>query len=161
MTVNQIFDTIQYGEQYTKTKALRESITKCYDEDLGLFYASKRLKELSGKRVMTEGEEQKVNRIISKLSVIESRLEEGKTISEAYKKMQSTAIIDDCKALMEEATKSRKNDSSKLEMFGKMIATAKYFVENNLDDKAVLKESTNPLFNKNLSEEEKAIEEIL
>ena len=161
MTVNQIFDTIQYGEQYTKTKALRESITKCYDDGLGLFYASKRLKELSGKRVMTEGEEQKVNRIISKLSVIESRLEEGKTISEAYKKMQSTAIIDDCKALMEEATKSRKIDSSKLEMFGKMVATAKYFVENNLDDKAVLKESTNPLFNKYLSEEEKAIEEIL
>ena len=110
---------------------------------------------------MTEGEEQKVNRIISKLSVIESRLKEGKTISEAYKKMQSTAIIDDCTALMEEATKSRKNDSSKLEMFGKMVATAKYFVENNLDDKAVLKESTNPLFNKYLSEEEKAIEEIL
>ena len=38
-------------------------------------------------------------------------------------------------------------------MFGKMVATAKYFVENNLDDKAVLKESTNPLFNKYLSED--------
>ena len=67
MTVNQIFDTIQYGEQYTKNKALKESISKFYDEDLDLFYASKRIKELSGKVVMTEGEEQKVNRLISKL----------------------------------------------------------------------------------------------
>ena len=49
MTVNQIFDTIQYGEQYTKNKALKESSSKYYDEDLDLFYASKRAKELSGK----------------------------------------------------------------------------------------------------------------
>lgn len=64
MTVNQIFDTIQYGEEYTKTKALKEEISRCYDEDLSLFYASKRAKELSGKVVMTEAEEQKVNRLI-------------------------------------------------------------------------------------------------
>lgn len=161
MTVNQIFDTIQYGEQYTKAKALKESISKYYDEDLSLFYASKRAKELSGKIVMTEGEEQKMNRLISKLVVIEDRLEDGKTMSDAYRKMQTSALMDDCKALMEEATKSRKVDSKKLETFGKVIATAKYFVENNLDDKAALKESANPLFNKIISEEKKAIEEVL
>ena len=133
MTVNQIFDTIQYGEQYTKNKALKESISKYYDEDLDLFYASKRAKELSGKIVM----------------------------SDAYRKMQTSAIMDDCKALMEEATKTRKVDSKKLEVFGKVVATAKYFVENNLDDKAALKESANPLFNKIISEEKKAIEEVL
>ena len=161
MTVNQIFDTIQYGEEYTKTKALKEEISRCYDEDLSLFYASKRAKELSGKIVMTEGEEQKLNRLVSKLVVIEDRLEEGKTMSDAYRKMQTSALMDDCKALMEEATKTRKVDSKKLEAFGKVIATAKYFVENNLDDKAALKESTNPLFNKIISEEKKAIEEVL
>lgn len=161
MTVNQIFDTIQYGEQYTKNKALKESISKFYDEDLDLFYASKRIKELSGKIVMTEGEEQKINRLISKLAVIENRLEDGKTMSEAYRKMQTSALMDDCKALMEEATKSRKVDSRKLEIFGKTIATAKYFVDNSLDDKAYLGESKNPLFNKIISEEAKAIEEVL
>lgn len=161
MTLNNIFDTIQYGEQYTKRKLLKESISKFYDEDLDLFYASKRIKELSGKIVMTENEEQKVNRIISKLLVIEDRLEEGKTMSEAYRKMQTSALMDDCGALMEEATKTRKVDSRKLEIFGKMIATSKYFVENSLDDKAVLKESKNPLFSKIISEEKKAIEEVL
>ena len=161
MTVNQIFDTIQYGEQYTKNKALKESISKYYDEDLDLFYASKRVKELSGKIVMSESEEQKMNRLISKLVVIEDRLEDGKVMSDAYRKMQTSAIMDDCKALMEEATKTRKVDSKKLEVFGKVVATAKYFVENNLDDKAALKESANPLFNKIISEEKKAIEEVL
>ena len=161
MTVNQIFDTIQYGEQYTKNKALKESISKYYDEHLDLFYASKRSKELSGKIVMSESEEQKMNRLISKLVVIEDRLEDGKVMSDAYRKMQTSAIMDDCKALMEEATKTRKVDSKKLEVFGKVVATAKYFVENNLDDKAALKESANPLFNKIISEEKKAIEEVL
>ena len=161
MTVNQIFDTIQYGEQYTKNKALKESISKYYDEDLDLFYASKRAKELSRKIVMSESEEQKMNRLISKLVVIEDRLEDGKVMSDAYRKMQTSAIMDDCKALMEEATKTRKVDSKKLEVFGKVVATAKYFVENNLDDKAALKESANPLFNKIISEEKKAIEEVL
>lgn len=161
MTVNQIFDTIQYGEQYTKNKALKESISKYYDEDLDLFYASKRVKELSGKIVMSESEEQKMNRLVSKLVVIEDRLEDGKVMSDAYRKMQTSAIMDDCKALMEEATKTRKVDSKKLEVFGKVVATAKYFVENNLDDKAALKESANPLFNKIISEEKKAIEEVL
>lgn len=161
MTVNQIFDTIQYGEQYTKNKALKESISKYYDEDLDLFYASKRVKELSGKIVMSESEEQKMNRLISKLVVIEDRLEDGKVMSDAYRKMQTSAIMDDCKALMEEATKTRKVDSKKLEAFGKVVATAKYFVENSLDDKAALKESANPLFNKIISEEKKAIEEVL
>lgn len=161
MTVNQIFDTIQYGEEYTKTKALKEEISRCYDEDLSLFYASKRAKELSGKVVMTEAEEQKVNRLISKLVVIEDRLEEGKTMSEAYRKMQTSAIMDDCKALMEEATRTRKVDSKKLDVFGRIIASTKYFVENNLDDKASLKESANPLFNKIISEEKGMIEEVL
>ncbi len=161
MTVNQIFDKIQYGEQYMKNKILKESISKFYDEDLGLFYASKRVKELSGKAVFSESEESKLNRLISKLVVIEDRLENGKPMSEAYRKMQSTAVIDDCKVLMEEVLKTRKIDSKKLEIFGKSIATAKYFVENNLDDKAVLKESSNPLFNKIIKEEENALKEVI
>lgn len=161
MTLNQIFDTVQYGEGYTKKKALTEDINKCYDSELDIYYASKRLKELSGTVVMTEGEEQKVNRLVSKLVVIEGRLESGATMSDAYRKMQTSAIMDDCKALMEEATKTRKVDSKKIEAFGKMIASVKYMVENSLDDKAVLKESGNPLLNKIITEEKEAIEEIL
>jgi hypothetical protein len=161
MTLNEIFDTVQYGEKYTKNKILKEELSRCCDKDLDLFYASKRLKELSGRCVLSESEEQKMNRLISKLTVIEDRIEEGKTMSEAYRKMQSTAIANDCEALMEEVTKTRKVDAKKLEIAGKSVAAAKYFVNNYLDDRAVVKESSNPLLNKTINEEKEVIEEVM
>ena len=161
MTLNQIFDNVQYGEKYTKQKALEESVKRNYDEELDVFYASKRIKELSGQVVMSEIEESKVNGLVSKLSVLENRLETGKPMSEAYRKMQSTAIMESCKSIQDETTKSRKVDSKKLETFGKILATAKYFVENNIDDAAVLKESSNPLLNKIIKEEKNGIENII
>lgn len=153
MTLNQIFDKIQYGEEYTKQKALKENVNKNYDPELALFYASKRIKELSGNTVLSEAEELKVNRVVSKISVIEDRLESGKLMSEAYRKMQATAILEDCKSIMDETTKTRKTDSKKLEAMGKVVGTVKYFVESNLDSKAVLNESSNPLLNKIIKEE--------
>ena len=67
----------------------------------------------------------KINRIASKLTVLEDRLETGKLMSDAYRKMQTAAVIDDCKALMEEITASRKVDTRKLEVFAKIIGDAK------------------------------------
>ena len=161
MTLNNIFDNVQYGEKYFKDKALREEAEKFYDKDVDLYYASKRVKNLSGRIVMTESEEQKVNRIISKLSVLEGRIESGNVMSEAYRKMQTASIADDCKTLTEEVTKARKVDSKKLEVFGKIIAATKYFAKENLDEGIVIKESANPLFNKILNEEINLIEEVV
>lgn len=161
MTVNQIFDTIQYGEKYTKEKALKESISKYYDEELGLFYASKRIKNIAKDVVLSESEEQKVNRLTSKFTVLEDRLETGKIMSEAYRKMQTAALMEDCKTLIEGVTATRKVDSRKLEIIGKIVATSKYFVESNLDDKAILKESSNVLLNKIIKEEKESLEKIL
>ena len=161
MTLNEIFTEVQYGKEYAKQKALKENISKYYDEDLSLFYASKRIKDMANEAVMSESEEKKVNRITSKLMVLEDRLETGKLMSDAYRKMQTAAVIDDCKALMEEATASRKVDTRKLEIFAKIIGDAKYFVENNLDDKVVLKESSNVLFNKLIKEEHDNLVNVL
>ena len=106
-------------------------------------------------------EELKVNRIISKIEILENKLEIGKTMSEAYRKMQTTALMEDCKSLQNEVTKTRKVDSRKLETFGKILATAKSFVENYIDDKCALVESSNPLLNKIIKEEKEAIKNIL
>ena len=160
MTLNEILTNIQFGEKYTEMKALTESLQKCYDKDLDIFYASKRCKELTGNIVMSEGEELKVNRIISKLCILEDRLETGKLMSDGYRKMQSTAIMEDCKALQNEITKTRKVDSKKLSNLGKIIATTKYFVENNVDEAAVLESSSNPLLNKIIKEEKENIESV-
>ena len=161
MTLNQIFNNIQFGEKYMKEKALNEALNRCYDKELDIFYASKRIKELSGNVVMEEAEELKVNRIISKIEILENKLEIGKTMSEAYRKMQTTALMEDCKSLQNEVTKTRKVDSRKLETFGKILATAKSFVENYIDDKCALVESSNPLLNKIIKEEKEAIKNIL
>lgn len=161
MTLNNIFDNVQYGEKYFKDKALREEAEKFYDKEFDIYYASKRIKNLSGRVVMTESEEQKVNRIVSKLTILEGRIESGNTMSEAYRKMQTAAIADDCKALMEEVTKARKTDSKKLEVFGKIVAATKYFSKENLDEGIVIKESNNPLFNKIMNDEMNLIEEVV
>lgn len=161
MTLNNIFDNVQYGEKYFKDKALREEAEKFYDKEFDIYYASKRIKNLSGRVVMTESEEQKVNRIVSKLTILEGRIESGNTMSEAYRKMQTAAIADDCKVLMEEVTKARKTDSKKLEVFGKIVAATKYFSKENLDEGIVIKESNNPLFNKIMNDEMNLIEEVV
>lgn len=161
MTLNEIFTEVQYGKEYAKQKALKENISKYYDEDLSLFYASKRIKDMAKEVVVSENEEKKINRIASKLTVLEDRLETGKLMSDAYRKMQTAAVIDDCKALMEETTASRKVDTRKLEVFAKIIGDAKYFVESNLDDKVVLKDSSNLLLNKLIKEEQSNLANIL
>lgn len=152
MTLNQIFTEIQYGEKYMKEKALTEAIEKCYDKELDLFYATKRMKEFTT-IPLTEAEEQKVNRIISKISILEDRIEAGNLMSDAYRKMQTAAVMDDCFALTEEATKFRKVDSRKLEALARIVGATKYFITENLDEGAALKESSNPLFNKFVREE--------
>ena len=81
-------------------------------------------------------------------------------MSVAYRKMQTTSIMDDCKLLMEEATKAKKSDLRKIEVLSGIVAATKYFVESQIDENAVLKESSNPLFNKFMSEERKNIENI-
>ena len=161
MTLQNIFDNIQYGEDYTKNKAIKESINRSYDKDIDIFYASKKIKELSGKIVMTEGEEQKVNRLISKLTIIEDRMEANKPMTASYKKMQGAAIASDCEGIISEATKSKKTDSNKLDVFGKMVADAKYFAKIYIDDSICIKEGNNPLVNKSISEESALLEEVI
>ena len=161
MTLNQIFDNVQFGEEYTKNKIIKEEIEKCYDKELDIYYASARARNLSGKIVMTEAEEMKTNRIISKLCTIEDKLEIGKLMSEAYRKMQSVAILEDCKELQNEITKTRKVDANKIDVFGKIIGTAKFFVENYLDADSILKESTNLLLNKTIKNEVSKLNEII
>ena len=161
MTLQNLLDNVQYGEDYTKNKAIKESIEKTYDRDIDVFYASKKIKELSGRVIMTEGEEQKVNRLISKIAIIEDRMEANKPMTVPYKKMQAASIAADCEGLISEATKSRKVESNKLDIFGKMIADAKYFAKMYIDDSICIKESSNPLMNKIMNEESALLEEVI
>ena len=139
MTLNQLFTEIQYGKEYMKDKALTEAIKKCYDEEYDTFSASKRAKQVSNV-VWTEGEELKLNRIL---------------------KMQTASIADDCNLFVEEVLKFKRVDSRKLESAARIIGDVKYYMTNYVDEKAAIKESNNPLFNKFIKEEISNIEKVV
>ena len=119
------------------------------------------IKELAKPLVLTESEESKIGRLVAKISSIETRMENGKIMSDAYRKMQAAALLEDCNAVFESVENLKKVDSNKIATLSKIVGTAKYFVENNIDDAAVLAESKNPLINKYIKEEANAINQIL
>lgn len=161
MTLNNILNEIQYGPEYTKFQIVKESVLNSFDDETGIFYASKRIKELSNKIVLEEKEEKIIGRILAKLNVFENKLEEGKIITEAYKKMQATAISDDCTALIRNIENVKKIDSEKVKNISKIVSTAKYFVESFVDDRVVFLESDNLIINRCIKEDINCIKQII
>jgi hypothetical protein len=161
MTLNNILNEIQYGPEYTKFQIVKESVLNSFDDETGIFYASKRIKELSNKIVLEEKEEKIIGRILAKLNVFENKLEEGKVITEAYKKMQATAISEDCTALVRNIENVKKIDSEKVKNISKIVSTAKYFVESFVDDKVVFLESDNLIINRCIKEDMNCIKQII
>ena len=161
MKLMELLDTLSYGEDYVKKQALEKEIKECYDEDLSLFYASKRIRKILSETAQSEGEEKICNRLTSKLSIIEEKLEEGVTMSNTYRKLQSKSLMDDCRALAEKVASSRKVDVKKSNAYSKVVATTSYFVKNYIDENASLEESRNLAFNHLVKEENSDIEEIL
>lgn len=161
MTLNNILNEIQYGPEYTKFQIVKESVLNSFDDETGIFYASKRIKELSNKIVLEEKEEKIIGRILAKLNVFENKLEEGKVITEAYKKMQATAISEDCTALVRNIENVKKIDSEKVKNISKIVSTAKYFVESFVDDKVVFLESDNLIINRCIKEDINCIKQII
>ena len=159
MTLKNILDNIQYGEEYSKFKSIKESIENNYDKELNIFYASGRIKDIAHSMTLTESEEQKINRILTKLNPIEDRIESGKIMSEAYKKMQASSLMESCSSLEEEIFNNKLSSNS--ENIAKIVATTKYFVENYVDENVVLKESNKPLFNKFINEEFNNLKQVL
>lgn len=161
MTLNNILNEIQYGPEYTKFQIVKESVLNSFDDETGIFYASKRIKELSNKIVLEEKEEKIIGRILAKLNVFENKLEEGKVITEAYKKMQATAISEDCTSLVRNIENVKKIDSEKVKNISKIVSTAKYFVESFVDDKVVFLESDNLIINRCIKEDMNCIKQII
>ena len=161
MTLNNILNEIQYGPEYTKFQIVKESVLNSFDDETGIFYASKRIKELSNKIVLEEKEEKIIGRILAKLNVFENKLEEGKVITEAYKKMQATAISEDCTALVRNIENVKKIDSEKVKNISKIVSTAKYFVESFVDDRVVFLESDNLIINRCIKEDMNCIKQII
>lgn len=162
MTINEIFKEIEYGKEYCLFESTKESLERAYDSETDIFHASERIKDIVKKVALNESEEKIIDKICNKCEVVEDRLFTETKMSPAYKKLTATAIYEECDKIT--AKTNKRGDYAALkgsEELGKVIATAKYFVENYLDDKAVLRESTNAQFNRFVKDELYNIEQVL
>ena len=162
MTIQEIFNTVQYGEEYCNFQTIKESIERNYDKDTDIFHASGRINELTKGMALTEEFEKIIDHITNKCDVVETRLYNEDKMSPNYKKLQACAILEDCNKII---SKSNKRGTYATlpgkEEFAKIVATAKYFVESYLDEEAVLKESTNVEFSRMIKDETYNIEQVL
>lgn len=162
MTINEIFKEIEFGKEYCLFESTKESLEKAYDKETDIFYASKRIKDISKKVALNESEEKIVDKICNRCEVIEDKLFSETKMSSAYKKLTAATLYEDCEKIISKTNKRAEYASMKgNQELGKIIATVKYFTESYLDDKAVLKESNNVQFNRFIKDELYNIEQVL
>ena len=162
MTFRQLLDEIQYGKEYMKKEANKKAILENYDEEIQMFKASSRIKKIAKETVLEEDVKKKIERLCTKLESFEDKIDENKEISPAYKKIQCAAIMESCSDLIKEVNNVRReSDIQKKQGIAKIVADAYYFVENYIDDMAVMCEAKNPLFASYIREEKEQLEEVL
>ena len=162
MTFRQLLDEIQYGKEYMKKEANKKAILENYDEEIQMFKASSRIKKIAKETVLEEDVKKKIERLCTKLESFEDKIDENKEISPAYKKIQCAAIMESCSDLIKEVNNVRRDsDIQKKQGIAKIVADAYYFVENYIDDMAVMCEAKNPLFASYIKEEKEQLEEVL
>lgn len=161
-TLQDIFNTVQYGEEYCKFQQVKESLERNYDKDTDIFHASGRIQDLCKGVALDEEYEKIVDHLCNKIELVENRLYNEDIMSPQYKKIQAASILEDCNKIIAKTNKRGTYETlpSKKE-FAKIVSTAKYFVENYLDNNAILKESSNAEFNKFMREEDYNIEQVL
>lgn len=162
MTIQDIFNTVQYGEDYCNFQNIKESIERNYDKDTDIFYASGRIKDILKGVSLEDKYEHIVEHIINKCESVEERIFNEDKMSPSYKKLQACSILEDCNKIINDSNKRGTYTvmPSKKEM-AQIISTAKYFVESYLsNEEAVIKESNNVEFNRMIKDESYNIEQV-
>lgn len=160
-TLQDLFDEAQYGKEQCEFRKICEDIKNNYDEDTKIFHASGRIKSIFKGTTISEDLEKTFDHICNKLDNVENRLYNEDVMSPSYKKLQAASIIEDCNKII--AKSNKRGDYVQLPKVAtaKAIATAKFFVENYLDDSVVMKTSSNPEFKSLIAEETGNIESII
>ena len=104
-TLQNIFNTVRYGEEYCKFQQVKRAIEENYDEDTKIFSASGRIKNLCGCMTLNEEYEKIVNHICNKCESVEKRLYNEDVMSPQYKKIQAVSILEDCNKITAKANK--------------------------------------------------------
>ena len=162
MTIQEIFNTVQYGEDYCNFQSIKESVERNYDKDTDIFHASGRINEILKGTSLDDSLSSIVEHICNKCESVEERLFNEDKMSPSYKKLQACAILEDCGKIVSRTNKRGTYAviPSKKEL-AQVVATAKYFVESYLSNEAVIKECTNAEFNRMIKDETYNIEQVL
>lgn len=161
-TLQSILNEIQYGKSFCEFQTLKEEIEKNYDQDTDIFSASGRINKLVSGLVMEDDFSKIVEHISNKCSIVEEKLYRQDVMSPQYKKIQAVSITEDCNKIISKTL--RRGDYEKIpskEAFAKIISTAKFFVENYLDDKVVFKECENFEFRTLVNNDLDVIKQVL
>lgn len=160
-TVRMILNEVQFGSEIMEADINKKNILEARDDELG-FIVSKRIKKLASNLFLEDCAIAKpVQKMIVKFSAIESRLEDGKELSDSYKKMQALSLkedFDNISFLISNRKEYNKIGDKKT--LGKILAAVKLGVKN-INEEVVLKDSENVLFNSYIKEEVTFLNDLL
>lgn len=153
-TVRDILNCCQYGQEVVEAKENKTKILESRDAETGIFLVSQRISDLSSKIFMEDCAFAKpIQRMITKFSSVEERIQDGKTLSPAYKKMQALSIKEDYDNIVNLISNRKEyNKISDKRALGKIVAAAKHGIKE-INEQAVFTESENTLFNSYIKEE--------
>lgn len=162
MTVREVLNNCRYGKEIVEAETNKKNILESRDEETGTFLVSQRIADLSSKLFMEDCAFTKpIQKMITKFSSVEERIADGKTLSPAYKKMQSVSINEDYTTVINLISNRKEyNKIADKRALGKILAAAKIGLKD-INKDAVIKESENTLFNSYIKEEAAFIEDVL
>jgi hypothetical protein len=162
MKINQLLDSIRYGEQVVEEMTDKDHIISCLDEDTNQFLASKRLNDF----IVILKEDVKDSPVISRMEKVrdkfievEERIADGKSFSPAYSRMKFDSINEDYNKIIDSLSDRKTYKQFDTHKLSKVLSTIQYGVKD-LDSRS-MKETNNALLNTFINEDVQFIENIL
>jgi hypothetical protein len=159
-TISDILSKVKNGEEFVKTENIKKSILENYDSETNLLFSSQRIDDLRKSMFFEENSiiARNIEKAKVKLENAETRLYDGKILTEAYKRMTSSGLIQDYNTIIESLnSRIEYNKFSDKNKLGRILATIKFAAKEYINPTANFKESANPSFNAIIKEEYNAI----
>jgi chaperonin GroEL (HSP60 family) len=163
-SINEILLKVKHGDQYVKTENIKKTILENYDTETNLLFSSQRIDDIRKSMFFEENSivARNIEKAKVKLENAETRLYDGKILTEAYKRMTSSGLIQDYNTIIESLnSKIEYNKFSDKEKLGRILATIKYATKEYINPSATFKESVNPSFNAIIKEEFNSINDVI
>ncbi len=162
MQLNELLNSIRYGDQVVEEMTDKEHIINCLDEDTNKLVVSNRLSDFI--EILSEGIEDspvinRLNKIKDKFADIEEKILDGKDFSEVYSRMKFDSINEDYSKLVDNLSVRRTFKQFNTKTLAKAMSTIKYGLLG-LENKPI-RDTNNSLLNNYIKEDFQFIENII